>query len=103
MRQSRPTPRESRIPVLVFALCVHVAPIMGGCPELRSDVITASDIAVRGLVNALLDLFIIQLRDNEDAESRVSAAPAKHHRIIAAFSLLGIPPHAQAAKFIPHA
>jgi hypothetical protein len=45
-------------------MCGVLPLLMGGCPELQNEVVTAVETAVRGIADAALDLFFEQYRSS---------------------------------------
>ena len=82
-KQVRPPSKRTARTRVVLALCLLLPGLLGGCPDFRNSMVDAIDAAtrgillggvqpedaaetaVRGVVNAALDLFFDQLRIDE--------------------------------------
>jgi hypothetical protein len=51
--------------IALIALCGLAPAMMGGCPEFRNDAVTAVETAVRGLLDAAVDLYFDQFRTDD--------------------------------------
>ena len=65
MRKDQRTPRSVVSCFAVFALSLLLPMMMGGCPDFRNQSVTAFETAVRGVLNAGLDLYFDQFRTDE--------------------------------------
>jgi hypothetical protein len=51
--------------IALIALCALAPAMMGGCPEFRNDAVTAVETAVRGVLDAAVDLYFDQFRTDD--------------------------------------